>query len=117
MHYWKRIIVALGAALGASSAYAEEWSATMRLTSGGCRDDRLAITVKEEPGLLQTSATVGNQVITRKVALAPDGSGTLNYESSSGLGYLQMVVPAGRGPREIRQSQIKGSCAYVFKPN
>jgi hypothetical protein len=97
-----------------AQAPAGEWSTVAKSTNGNCGDG-ITLNIVERPGLLTFSTRSSAGVVTtREVPLAPDGSGKLAYRSDT-LGAMSVLVPAGKGKRNIVARQESGICQWIWQ--
>src|SRR4051812_13837117 len=109
--------VSLLLAMHAARAQAPvEWSSVAKITNGRCPDNATAF-VSERPGTMHLRLVFpdGKQYAEFDMPLGADGSGKIQMTGASGVQVLY-EVPAGKGKRPMKSSQVTGICQYAWTP-
>jgi hypothetical protein len=111
-----RHIAALAALFIAGTAHAQSWEGKWKIVNGTCPDG-IVVKVEEAAGTMTVRSMGAGSVppSERVVQVAADGSGKLRY-SSPVFGDMEMIVPPGKGKRELRiAQQVKGICQWKLE--
>jgi hypothetical protein len=101
-------------AIVASSALAQtavQWTSVAKRINGNCQDGAVA-EVSELPGKMNVKIFIeGKQNSQFDVPLHADGSGSVQYKTSTGR-RLIAEIPPGKGKRSMKLSQLDTTCQW-----
>jgi hypothetical protein len=112
---WIGMVCLLSACPLSAQSGASEWSSVAKITKGSCADGAVA-SVNERPGSMHLKLAFpnGKQYAEFDVAIAADGSGKAQFQGS--IGATVMEVPAGKGERPLKTTQVQGICQWLWTP-
>lgn len=92
-----------------------EWTSVSKLINGNCADGTRAQVVERDGTIVMKTTILGRQADAFTIPLSANGSGRAAFQGAA-YGRHVIEVPAGKGKRPIKQSQLDGPCQWSYAP-
>ena len=110
------VLISMCSSLALAQPLTAEWSSVAKIANGNCGDGSTA-SITEKAGSLHLKLVYpnGKQYAEFDVALGADGSGKAQFKGNAGADVL-LEVPAGKGKRPMKTTEVRGVCQWNWTP-